>query len=710
MAFDPYAPCPCGSGKKLKWCCQALAPEMERIERLRESGQLESAVRALDEVKQKHPGNSWAMTTRALLLLKLGRADEMADEVRAVLEAHPDNARAILLNALMDLSQRGPREAVCDVQEALKRAAHQSPSLAGSLATMMGVQLLREARPFSALQYLTLGVNLNPRDQNAAGLLRELLASPQIPLLYKEDYRMQPATLEPLQPDWAREFNEACELAARGAWQAAAEAFESLTDRAGTSKSLWFNLGICRAALGENERAADALRRYTPLEPNRDDAVGIEALAELLAPETGETLNRVAICYPVRRASALKQALESSDRFIAISAEPEDEDQQEEGPEVARYTLLDRPQPEYRPDIAFDELPLVQGSIRLRDPVDDEPELILETVEGDRAQAAQTALRETGADALGEPQEPEVIGEVSREGMEFHPNWVPPKGISPAGLGMLFHRVHKERIETTWVDLPQARFDGKSPREAASDPALHTRLSANILLLELEDRQSGFNDDWNPLREQLGLPVAEGIDPEECDVDEVPLSRMHRIETERLPDDDLLSLSSLAMACSATWAVERFCKEVTRRGSLKEKADVAGAYFTLAEIARDRGDRDRALTWIEEGRALDRSRSQTNRDHEWDLLEILTRLTEPKDEKLKSCIGDFFTKHRENAEACERLLHVLVSLGAIRAEDLQRPTAAPPEVAAPVASRPAIWTPGGERPAGEKVKIWTPGD
>ena len=31
MPLNPYDPCPCGSGKKLKFCCQNIADEMERI-------------------------------------------------------------------------------------------------------------------------------------------------------------------------------------------------------------------------------------------------------------------------------------------------------------------------------------------------------------------------------------------------------------------------------------------------------------------------------------------------------------------------------------------------------------------------------------------------------------------------------------------------------------------------------------------------------
>ena len=32
--LDMYSLCPCGSGKKLKFCCQPLSTEMEKVEKL----------------------------------------------------------------------------------------------------------------------------------------------------------------------------------------------------------------------------------------------------------------------------------------------------------------------------------------------------------------------------------------------------------------------------------------------------------------------------------------------------------------------------------------------------------------------------------------------------------------------------------------------------------------------------------------------------
>ena len=58
MALDSYSPCPCGSGKKFKWCCQPIHEDVARAMRLEQEGQHESALRAMDEVVAKHADQS----------------------------------------------------------------------------------------------------------------------------------------------------------------------------------------------------------------------------------------------------------------------------------------------------------------------------------------------------------------------------------------------------------------------------------------------------------------------------------------------------------------------------------------------------------------------------------------------------------------------------------------------------------------------------
>ena len=53
---DPYSPCPCGSDKKFKWCCQKVEAYAERAHRLEENGQHNAAIAAYDEGLAKVPG------------------------------------------------------------------------------------------------------------------------------------------------------------------------------------------------------------------------------------------------------------------------------------------------------------------------------------------------------------------------------------------------------------------------------------------------------------------------------------------------------------------------------------------------------------------------------------------------------------------------------------------------------------------------------
>ncbi len=72
---DSYAPCPCGSGQKYKWCCQKVESYAERAQRLIENGQYESAIKPLDEGLAKVPANPWLSTRKALVQLQLKQFD-----------------------------------------------------------------------------------------------------------------------------------------------------------------------------------------------------------------------------------------------------------------------------------------------------------------------------------------------------------------------------------------------------------------------------------------------------------------------------------------------------------------------------------------------------------------------------------------------------------------------------------------------------------
>ena len=76
MALDAYSPCPCGSGKKFKWCCQPIHIQMDKAFRQEADGQHEMALRLMDEIMAEHPSNPEVCGRKAELLYQNGRFDE----------------------------------------------------------------------------------------------------------------------------------------------------------------------------------------------------------------------------------------------------------------------------------------------------------------------------------------------------------------------------------------------------------------------------------------------------------------------------------------------------------------------------------------------------------------------------------------------------------------------------------------------------------
>src|SRR5947209_19175874 len=89
MPFDPYASCPCGSGKKFKWCCQPIHQQIEKAFRQDQEGQHEAALRLMDQVVAEHADNPEAWGKKSLLLWQNEKPDEAEAALSKALEINP---------------------------------------------------------------------------------------------------------------------------------------------------------------------------------------------------------------------------------------------------------------------------------------------------------------------------------------------------------------------------------------------------------------------------------------------------------------------------------------------------------------------------------------------------------------------------------------------------------------------------------------------
>ena len=100
MAIDPYASCPCGSGKKFKWCCQPIYAGINRAFEQEAQGQHEVALRIMNEVTAEHGGNPEAWGQKAKLLYGQGKLEEAEAALEQAFALNRNYPYGLLLRAV----------------------------------------------------------------------------------------------------------------------------------------------------------------------------------------------------------------------------------------------------------------------------------------------------------------------------------------------------------------------------------------------------------------------------------------------------------------------------------------------------------------------------------------------------------------------------------------------------------------------------------
>ena len=118
-ALDPYSYCPCGSGKKLKFCCQDLASEIQRIHEMLEGGQRAAALEYIESLEKKFPDRAYLVTTKALLQSILGSDDKAAATLEDFLSRHPGHPVALAEQAVVTAARHGALAGIQPLQRAM---------------------------------------------------------------------------------------------------------------------------------------------------------------------------------------------------------------------------------------------------------------------------------------------------------------------------------------------------------------------------------------------------------------------------------------------------------------------------------------------------------------------------------------------------------------------------------------------------------------
>lgn len=717
MAVDPYALCPCGSGKKLKFCCSDIAGEIEKVHRMVEGDQPKAALRHVEQTLAKHPRRGSLLELKATLELSLGEMESARGTITEFLKADPRNPAAYACQAMLLAATEGGKPSVEPLQHALSLVDRDMPQRVFEAIGIVGRALLGQGHIVAAQAHLWLHVALAPKnDGRALELLVSLNHYSGLPLLLRDNLQLREWPEAP----WKAEAEQASQLSDLGRWQQAVEIVDGLGSKHGADPTLVYNRAILGGRLADDRALVAGLHFFSQMEVPLDDAVEAEAIAQLLDPvEKEQMLDSIVRVYAIQNQDELLACLAADRRVQAFEIDPSQLAPDQPRPRNT-YVLLDRPLPESGAEITRQEVPGLAGVISIFGRQTTRPErLEITTDRGQNFDRTLAALAEVAGGALGEMIEERVVGAISPTEQALNWRWHFPVDTPPALRRKLVAEERHAAILERWPEVARPALGGKTPHEAAADPALRIPLMAAILILEQGSNNRGDGTSIAVLRDKLGLPQPESIDPTAVGVADLPLVRVPRLRLEAVTDDDLVALYRRSVLVAARAATVLLAREAVRRPSIATQIPPTEAYRRL--IAAEDDD-EQALELIHEARR--RSEAAGESTAAWELAELELHIDNGNAEAAQATLSRIEKDHLDDPQVAAAVYQLLYETGVISPDDVRAHAAAAGQhthaghpavaasgpVAAPAAEAGRIWTPDSDRPAGggKKSTLWTP--
>ena len=714
MALDPYQLCPCGSGKKIKFCCSKdIVSELDKVLRAVQGDQRVSALSSVTKLIEEKGPRLALLALRADVELGLGQLEEADKTIDELLAASPDNPVALALSAIHASSKNDVEGAIEDLQQSLEHLGGTMPPSVYSAIGLVAQTLLANGDVLAARAHLAMQVGLAAdRDENPIRLLMRINMMPEVPLLLKQEFSFAKA---PEGVAWAEDFAAAMRLSEQGAWVAACEKLDALEEQFPDQGAILKNIAILSGWVGQHDEASIAWRKYSQVpDIPLDEAVEAEALAQMLDPNAApDEVHSVALTYNITEVETLMELLLSDGRIETMPIDTAQMASDSGPPPRAAFWLLDKPSPESAEGLTREQIPNVLGEMYVFGKETDRPGRIeFSLLRGDDFESSKSLLVELVGSVLdGEPTE-EVLGAVAKVSAALTWRWRLPEDATHQQRQDLVSEQRRESLLKHWTEMSLNALDGKTPREAAADPKAQTRLLAVVLLLELSNNQTRGEFDFNDLRRELNLPTREPIDPTNLDATTITLAQLPYLEVEKLSDENLRTLYNLVAIKHVVVAIRKFATEVLRRESMRDKVDQNEAYDLLIRTATNSDD---ALHHVEDAKqvAIERGDSPAR----WLLAELSVRLSRREVGPAQELIQRLQLRHRDEPGVAQGLYEVLVSYGLLNPDGSvpnasgAAPAAAPAEQPAAEAGS-AIWTPDSPSepaPTEQKSKLWIPG-
>jgi tetratricopeptide (TPR) repeat protein len=622
MALDAYSSCPCGSGKKFKWCCQPIHVEIDRAYRQDAEGQHEAALKIMADLVVEHPSNPEAWGRQAHLLYQNGKLDEAEKALDKAFECNPNYPFGLFLRGLFRYQEGEIGGAALLMRKAAEAYDPDAREALGQVYGTIGDCELKLNRPVAARAAMRIALKVYPADEELKKSFEQIFGDKStFPAAARRDYNFRSPS-PTAGGDRRQAWNQALQATEGGRLGAAARAFEQLTQADDQDAAAWYNLGLARAWIGDNARAIEALDKFVALETEESAAAQAWTLAEVLrlghGMEDEADYREYSVAYQLRDSQALVgylQQLEQARRLVGVQIN------EQEG--ILSGVIVETV-PVLTAGSAGGQLVALQSYIMLiRD------FLRIWFPKKESFDKVRTELEQRLGPSLSAPREragPAHFGDIVSEAIAL------PAGPMPEEEARQRILDYSQRyFEDVWIHRPLRSLNHVPPIDATGTATLRKKLRGVVDFVQQCASLGGRSGyDFDRLRRKLGLAPSAAPSPAGepvLDMGAMGAAELSSVEVDTLNDEQLEIAYQTAQKLDARELAARFASALVARPPTADKPDRYPWYSFLIQQAQGDGAKERALEFINQGERFDADQNQGRRgsDYQFRRAQVLAK-------------------------------------------------------------------------------------
>lgn len=722
MTVDQYAICPCGNGKKIKFCkCKDSLPELDRIMTMLDGGQIVPALDRINRVLEEHPDAAWALAIKGRILLSLEEISALAENAERFVRLQPTNPLALTQRAASQIFSDRISEATESILEALSESNRQIDPFVIEIISTLAFALANSGRFLSARAFATLAISTEGAEsaQTATQVLQALNNDPAVSHLLKA---LPPHRPRPEHAEWAERFDEALGLLRSNRISLAESKFASLARAYPGEPAILSGLLSCAVWSGNDQAQADCFEKLSHCQQlglvEQSKMLGMSYLVDTKLAKLSVSLT--SWTADLQDVTQTEIALQAHPLFVQI---PEQMlrgmvRRENDVPPRAAFQLLDREMPGDDVELTADVIPesiafvVLYGKQTDRSARIEIPSLASRFA-GVTRETLTAAIGEVGLKEEAVNPVPFMIACEPRPGMVN-------RRMSRVEIDELIDTFHKARIGQRLAEQALPALGNRSLVETSGDESVRLQREAVMRVLEnnrpICDEESILED----IRRAAGLEKLPPIVVRNSDeVEEVGNTDLARIDCSGLDAEGLEYLMQRSRLIQVQSALQNVATEVLSREDTPEFVNLkAYAHGLLIQAEQA------PVKAIELIGGAKKYFDKVGRDKvQLLLMELAARVRIGDSDGFQNVLRILTTEYRDQEEVMVSVQQILMSLGLINPDGSPRtagpqpggpmPGAAPRPVAQSEAASSGLWTPDSGSAAASAGqgggKLWVPG-